>query len=117
MKLDSVNHVNPAAPEMERPQLRPPAPVKVAADAAAAVAAAHAVDHIELKQALEEANRVMQSHGGSLEFSVDPQTRKTVVRLVDTSTNQVIRQMPSEEMLAIARSMDKWQGLLLKQRA
>ena len=117
MKLDLINNANPTAPAMERPQLRPPAPVKAAADAAAAVHAAQAVDHNELKMALEEANRTVQSHGGSLEFSVDPQTRKTVVRLVDTSTNQVIRQFPSEEMLAIARSMDKLQGLLIKRQA
>lgn len=117
MKIDSVNSVNTTAPVMERPQLRQPAPVKAAADAAAAVAAAQAIDHNELKQALEQTNRIVQSHGGSLEFRLDQQTRKTVVRIVDTSTNQVIRQFPSEEMLAIARSLDKLQGLLIKQRA
>jgi len=102
---------------MERPQLRPPAPVRAAADAVAAVAAAQAVDHNELKLALEEANRVVQSLGGSVEFSVDQQTRKTVVRIVDTSTKELIRQFPSEEILAIARSLDKLQGLLIKRQA
>lgn len=117
MGLDAISNVKPATPAMERPQLRPSAPIKAAADAAAAVLAAQAVGHDELKMALEEANRMVQSHGGSLEFSVDQQTRKTVVRIVDTSTNELIRQIPSEEMLAIARSLDKLQGLLLKQRA
>lgn len=122
MKIDSVSNLNPTAPAMERPQLRlpsAPVPQQASAGAAAAVAvlAAQAVDHKELKQALEEVNRAVQSHGGSLEFSVDQHTRKTVVRIVDTSTNQVIRQFPSEEMLAIARSLDKLQGLLIKQQA
>lgn len=116
MKLDAINNANPTAPVVERPQLRPPAPVK-AADAAAAVLATQAIDHNELKKALDEANRMVQGHGGSLEFSVDQQTGKTVVRIIDTSTNQLIRQFPSEEMLAISRSLDKLQGLLIKQRA
>jgi len=117
MKLDAINNVIPAAPAMERPQLRPPAPVKAAADAAAAVAAAHAVDQNQIRQALEEANRKVQSLGGSLEFSIDQQTGKTLVRIIDKSTNELIRQIPSAEMLVIARSLDKLQGLLIKLRA
>lgn len=119
MKLDAINNVNPTTPVVERPQLRPPAPVpeQASAGSAAAVLAAQAIDHNELKQALEEANRMVQSHGGSLEFSIDQQTGKTLVRIIDTSTNQLIRQIPSEEMIAIARSMDKLQGLLIKQQA
>ena len=114
MKLDSINNVNPAAAVTERSQLRLPAQ---AADAAAAVLAAQAIDQSQIKKALEEVNRMMHSLGGSLEFSIDQQTRKTVVRIVDTSTNQLIRQIPSEEMLTIAKSLDRLQGLLIKQRA
>jgi flagellar protein FlaG len=40
-----------------------------------------------------------------------------VVKVVDTETDQVIRQIPSEEMLAIARNIDRLQGLLVKQEA
>jgi len=37
---------------------------------------------------------------------------------VDTETGDVIRQFPSEDMLAISRSIDRFQqGLLLKQKA
>lgn len=115
MKLDSVNNVSPAATVTERPQLRLPA--QGAADAAAAVLAAQAIDQSQIKKALEQVNRMMNALGGSLEFSIDQQTRKTVVRIIDTSTNQLIRQIPSEEMLTIAKSLDRLQGLLIKQRA
>jgi flagellar protein FlaG len=115
MKLDSINNVNPTAPVTERPQLRLPA--QAAADATAVVAAIQAIDQSQIKKALDEGNQKMQSLGGSLEFSIDRQTGKTVVRIIDTSTNQLIRQIPSEEMLTIARSLDKLQGLLIKQRA
>lgn len=102
---------------MERPQLRPPAPLQAAADAVAAVATAQAGNQNQIKKALEEVSRMVQSLGGSLEFSIDQQTGKTLVRIIDTSTNELIRQIPSEEMLTIARSLDKLQGLLLKQQA
>jgi len=115
MKLDSVNNVNPPPQATERPQLRLPA--QATPDGAAVVAATRAIDQSQIKKALEEANRKMQSLGGSLEFSIDQQTRKTVVRIIDTSTNQLIRQIPSEEMLTIAKSLDRLQGLLIKQHA
>ena len=52
-----------------------------------------------------------------LQFSVDVTTGKTIVKLVDKETNEVIRQMPSREMLAIARALDRVQGLLLRDQA
>jgi len=115
MKLDSINNANPTAPVAERPQLHLPG--RAAAGAVAAVAAPQVIDQSQIRKALEEANRKMQSLGGSLEFSVDQQTGKTVVRIIDTSTNQLIRQIPSEEMLTIAKSLDRLQGLLIKQHA
>ncbi|QLQ02359.1 MAG: flagellar protein FlaG [Thiobacillus sp.] len=41
-----------------------------------------------------------------------------MVKMVDTSTGQLIRQFPSEETLAISRGIEQFQqGLLLKQKA
>ena len=85
-----------------------PAPEKVAAPAP---------DAAELKQAMEAANSALRAISTDLEFSLDPSTGKTVVRVIDNSTQQVIRQFPSEEMLAIARAIDRFQGLLLRQKA
>jgi hypothetical protein len=40
------------------------------------------------------------------------------VKMLDTSTGQLIRQYPSEEALAISRGIEQFQqGLLLKQKA
>jgi len=73
-----------------------------------------------LKSAIDVINRVMQQSNNSLEFSVDNDTKKSVVKLVDTETGELIRQYPSDEMLAISRSIDQYQqrqGLLLKHEA
>src|SRR5690242_2876371 len=74
-------------------------------------------DQAELKRAMEAANTALRSISTDLEFSLDQATGKTVVRVIDNSTQQVIRQFPSEEMLAIARAIDRFQGLLLRQKA
>lgn len=71
----------------------------------------------ELGEALERVREALAPVARNLQFSVDDDTGKTVVRIIDSSTNEVIRQMPSEEMLAISRSIDKLQGLLLRQEA
>lgn len=72
----------------------------------------------ELKQAVENINKVLKQSDKNLEFSVDDDTKKVLVKLVDTETGDVIREFPSEEALAIARSIDQFQrGLLLRQQA
>ncbi|MBK8744793.1 flagellar protein FlaG [Propionivibrio sp.] len=75
----------------------------------------------EQKQQLETAVRSVQQFvrpmSGSLEFSMDDSTGKTVIKVVDSSTNELIRQIPSEEMLEIARALDRLQGLLIRQKA
>ena len=52
-----------------------------------------------------------------MEFSIDKGSGRTIVRLVDSETKQVLRQYPSEEMLSIARSLEQLEGLLLHQSA
>lgn len=76
----------------------------------------------QLKQATDTINQVMRQPNQSLEFefkfSVDTDTKKPIVRVVDTKTGELIRQIPSEETLAIARSIDQFQkkSLLLSQK-
>jgi flagellar protein FlaG len=75
-------------------------------------------DLSQLQAAVQQVQRAVQAHASSLEFSLDKATGSTVVKVVDTQTNEVIRQIPSEEMLALAQSIDQQmqQGLLFKQK-
>ena len=70
------------------------------------------VDPAVLRQAMDKINQTMQSLGNTLEFSVDSETSTNIVKVVDKATNKTIRQFPSEETLAIAKTLDKLQGLL-----
>lgn len=72
----------------------------------------------ELKKAVEALNQVLRQSHHSLEFSVDSDTHRPIVRLLDTETGELIRQFPSEETLAISRAIGEFQqGMLLKQEA
>lgn len=73
----------------------------------------------QLQNAVDGINLAMRQANQNLEFSVDTSTKKPVVKMVDTQTGDLIRQFPSEETLAIARSIDQFlqrQGLLLNQK-
>jgi len=69
----------------------------------------------ELQNALEEVQNKLAPVARDLHFSVHENLGKTVIEVIDTSTEEVIRQIPSEEMMAIAEALDKLQGLLIKQ--
>jgi flagellar protein FlaG len=72
----------------------------------------------ELKSAVASINQAMRQSNRNLEFSVDTDTRQTVVKMMDSSTGEVIRQYPSEETLAISRNIEHFQqGLLLTKKA
>lgn len=70
-----------------------------------------------LGQAIVTANTALKSISSSLEFSKDTSTGKDLVRVIDTKSNEVIRQFPTEEMLSIARAINNFQGLLIDQKA
>jgi flagellar protein FlaG len=97
------------------------ATVKTAAPSvvtAKAPEAAPKPDREQLAQAVRDMEEIINvTNPPQLNFSIDETTEKTVVRVTDASTGELIRQLPSEEALAIARSLDKLQGLLIKQEA
>lgn len=53
----------------------------------------------------------------ALSFSLDEEAGRLVIKITDAETGEVIRQIPPEEAVAIARSLEKLEGLLLPQQA
>jgi flagellar protein FlaG len=71
----------------------------------------------QVKEAVEKVNEVVGSFERGLEFTVDDETNIRVVKVVDIETKEVIRQIPSEEVINIAKAIDRLQGLLLRDQA
>lgn len=71
----------------------------------------------QVSEAVKKINDVIQVVDRNLEFTVDKDTDMTVVKVIDSESKEVIRQIPSEEVVQIAKALDKLQGLLLRDKA
>lgn len=72
---------------------------------------------VAVRAAVEASNRVVQSLQSKIEFVTDDSSGEMLIKVIDPSNNELIRQIPSEEMLAISRALDRMQGLLVKSEA
>lgn len=64
-----------------------------------------------LTENLHKLNTELQSFG--IEFELSDIDNRLITRVVDRETGELIRQIPSEEVLRIARSLTETTGLLL----
>ena len=76
-----------------------------------------APDREKLEVATQSVRDFVKAVNSNIEFSVNEDTGQLVVRIIDRATKEVIRQMPSEEMLAIAKALDSIKGLFVTQTA
>jgi flagellar protein FlaG len=67
--------------------------------------------------AVKNINEALKSLSRNLEFSIDSDSNRSIVKVVDHETGEVIRQMPTPEALEIAKALDRVQGLLIQQKA
>ena len=71
----------------------------------------------QVAQAVERINEMMQNGQQSLRFAVDEDSGRTVVRVLDAHTEEVIRQIPSEETLRFAEYVDGLVGMIFNKKA
>jgi flagellar protein FlaG len=71
----------------------------------------------DLKTAVEAGSKALQSINQSLEFQIDDKSKQSVVKVVDTQTQEVIRQIPSPEFLRMAQNIDEYQAHLIHEKA
>ena len=65
-----------------------------------------------VRAVVAELNRLMGSSNTKLSFTVDRVLKKTIIKVINTQTNQVIRQIPSDEALKIAQHIQSLMGIL-----
>ncbi|WP_417585121.1 flagellar protein FlaG [Nitrincola sp.] len=66
----------------------------------------------KLQDAVEKMNELMQNGRRSLNFSVDDSTEKVVIKVMDLDTDEVVRQIPTEETLKFAEYLEGMVGLI-----
>ncbi|CAB3724107.1 MULTISPECIES: flagellar protein FlaG [Achromobacter] len=123
--------VTPLAPATFAPAAVVPAPI--AAEPAVSVTPAAAATNsgasdsatsdqsdsqkLPLDKALDEINDQMKAWSTQLQFEIDPNVHQVVVSVVDAESGDVIRTIPSETVLKIAKMIVNMQGNGIKTSA
>lgn len=119
MLLSSTNGTSPVPAQRSAQPERATAPTAAPADAPAPAAAGGngVTAPADVEKAVKTLNEFSAMAAQDLLFSIDEESGKSVVKVVDTATNEVLRQFPSVEALSIAKAIDKMQGLLIREKA
>ena len=119
--------IAPASPGQAAPaQTRPPSPdimlkrPEIKADAAPKVVAPKPIEikfdqaqaTKNLKEAVSLLNKQMADTGRGLGFSYDESKASAVIKVSNINTGEVVRQIPSEDVLRIAHKIDDLKGIL-----
>lgn len=70
-----------------------------------------------IQNKVAEINEYVQKLDRKLEFTVDDSSGDTVVKVIDSETDKLIRQIPSDEILRIRDAVDTYRGILLETKA
>lgn len=71
----------------------------------------------QLAQAVDDLNKRFKDSHTDLRFSIDDDSGRTVVSIVDAEDGTVLRQMPTEEALRVAKALDQALGTLIQRVA
>ena len=65
----------------------------------------------QVEQAVEDINDYLQSVGRDLSFAVDEDSGRTIITVIDSETQEVVRQIPPEELLNLALNLQDVGGV------
>jgi len=71
----------------------------------------------DLTDAIDKIQDHVRNLDRELQFAVDNDTGTTVVTIRDAQTQEVLRQIPSEELLELSKSLEHTQGVLFNREA
>jgi flagellar protein FlaG len=104
----------PASPEAD---VAPAAGSQKSGDADAGAPGQEGAPQDPLDKALAKINKQMEAWSTQATYSIDKDTHRVVVSIKDSNTGDVIRTIPSETALRIAKMITKFQGLTIKTSA
>lgn len=110
-------HAANVLPSVEQRVARPAVEVRAQPTQAPAASSKEEPSREAVAVATKKIQSFIEQRTSELQFSVDETSGLQVVRVLDRSTKEVIRQIPSQEVLEIAQALEKLQGILLKQKA
>jgi flagellar protein FlaG len=70
-----------------------------------------------LKEKVAELNNYVQHLNRKLQFSVDDTSGDTIVKVIDSDTDELIRQIPEEKLLEVKNALEEYRGILFETKA
>ena len=74
-------------------------------------------NEIQVSDAVEKLSKFVSTIRPEISFSVDQSSGTRVVKILDSQSKEVLRQIPSEEAIQLAQALDKLQGLFVRDKA
>jgi flagellar protein FlaG len=71
----------------------------------------------QLEQAATRIKDLLRGTTSHLEIEIDPDLHKVVIKILNGESGEIIRQIPSQELLDLAKHLDEPKGLLVQERA
>jgi len=65
-----------------------------------------------VEEAIDRLNEQMTANGRDLRFSIDRRLDRTVVTVQSSASGEIVRQIPDEALLRVARSIEDLKGVL-----
>ena len=66
-----------------------------------------------LEDAVKKINDFIAPTLQTIQFSIDQESDRLVVKVIDTATQKILRQMPNEAALNVAKTFDSLKGLIV----
>jgi flagellar protein FlaG len=67
---------------------------------------------VALEQAVGKVREALQQSGSQLQIEVDPELHRVVVKILSRDSGEVIRQIPPQEVIDLAKNLAGSKGLL-----
>ena len=118
MSIDSIGSNSVNVQQVAAPSVKPiaTAPVEQKAQAEKVLPAANtnvSTSQTELDNSIEQIQVMMDLRQRSVQFSTDNESGTNVVKVVDSESGDVIRQMPAEELLSFMRNLTRMMGTFI----
>jgi flagellar protein FlaG len=69
-------------------------------------------NHADFKKAVIEINKALEKIPTTLAFQVDETSKRFIVNVADISTGELIRKIPGDAVLRIARQLESLKGII-----
>lgn len=108
-----INSTAPITNSVRQSEAQPRQPKEFAVESQPGEEQTPKLSEEKIINAIESANEGLQIHNRYLKFSIHEETKEIMVKVIDTETEEVIREIPPEKILDMVAKIWELTGLLI----